>query len=104
MVELLSSGSDEGRTKAVEALTSLVCNIKDNMAAVMAAGALPQLVELLSSGSDKGRALAAGTLANLVCDDDSKDVVLASGALPPGECACLQDCHCIVGIVACKHP
>jgi hypothetical protein len=65
LVELLSSGSDEGRAEAAGALWNLAVVNNANREAVLAAGALPPLVDLLIVGSDKGRAYAAGALGDL---------------------------------------
>jgi HEAT repeat protein len=81
LVELLSSGSEEGRANAAMALDNL--DFDNHWSAVVAAGAIPPLVELLHDGSDDGRVNAEEALANLMCDNsDNTAAAVAAGALP----------------------
>jgi hypothetical protein len=58
-VEMLSSGSDEGRSNASVALGNLMTGNPANKRAVAAAGAITPLVVLLSRGSLWGKAKAS---------------------------------------------
>jgi hypothetical protein len=80
-VDLLSSGSHEGRAKVAGLLGNLMCGNDAIKTAIMAAGALPPLIELMSGGSDRGKAFAAGALRSLVIGNDA--AVVAAGALSP---------------------
>lgn len=55
----------------------------DHRRYLIAAGVIPILIRLLSSSNEIVRAEAAGSLANIAnADVDSRDIVLAAGALP----------------------
>jgi hypothetical protein len=70
LVELLSSGSDDGRVYAAVALGNLACGNDTITAAVVAAGAIPLMVELLrGGGSVEGRMYAVEALYNLTSLD-----------------------------------
>ena len=69
--------------RAAEALTDLLCESDDNVALIVAAGAIPPLVALVRNGSDDGKEKAANALANLAdnVDDVADQSIVDAGGI-----------------------
>ena len=82
LVEIVRSGSTQGKAKAAAELMKLSVKV-DVMAEISKEGAIPPLVELVRSGSDEGKANAAGVLRNLALNVEGKVAIAEAGAIPP---------------------
>ena len=82
LVELLSSGSDWGRSQSAYALASLAVDATHRLV-IVRAGAVGQLVELLSRGTAGGRANSAFALACLAVNAAHRLVIARAGAVGP---------------------
>jgi 4'-phosphopantetheinyl transferase EntD len=79
-----TTADDDTKSDAAIALAWFMWDNANN-AAIVEAGAIPQLVELLRGGSVNGRANAAAALGGLTISDDDaiRVAIVAVGAIPP---------------------
>jgi HEAT repeat protein len=84
LVELLRSGSDDGRAVAAGALGILAGGAVGVMPVIVSAGALPPLVAMLSSGSEDGSKLYAAQALGVLAGGNVriKSFVVGAGAIP----------------------
>jgi hypothetical protein len=85
LVELLRSGSDDGKGYAAGALGMLADGNVDIMPVIVAVGALPPLVVMLSSGSEDGSKLYAVRALGVLAGGNVgiAAAVVAAGGIPP---------------------
>lgn len=84
VVALLKGVSAGDQEKAAQALMVLAADSKEQMAEMVAAGAIPSLVALLTSGSTRVKERAAGVLQHLAAgSEEQKAKIDAEDAIPP---------------------